>query len=190
MVKFSPPSVPHSFMLTIFHGEAWGVGQPLISFPKLQPFFLSGTLTPLGLNLRKGEVTTRSDMIDVNVILDKLPLGLVDSLFYLRIVWQTWMLLIRNVCVSWAHGRIDFSGLLWLGETTVRFVRSDMSPVGWSDLTASRDLAFPFDIAVNFRNGGCSISMNPWNFKEKPASVHYWSTTIMLDEALNESFWF
>lgn len=57
--------------------------------PQIATLLFVRPLAPPGLSLRKVEVTTRSDMIDRNGTLDKLPLGLVDSLFYLRIVWQT-----------------------------------------------------------------------------------------------------
>lgn len=55
--------------------------------PQIATLTFVWPLAPPALNHRKVEVITRSDMIDMNVTMDKLPLGLVDSLFYLRMVW-------------------------------------------------------------------------------------------------------
>lgn len=65
---------------------SWLASHPL---PQIETLLFVWPLAPPGLNLSKVEVTMRSDMVDMNVTLDKLPLGLGDSLFYLRMVWQT-----------------------------------------------------------------------------------------------------
>lgn len=78
----SPTSVLASYILATCHGGKgnWP-SSPL--FPQLPSCFLSRLsrlpLAPPGLKIRNVDVQVRSDVIDLNVTLAKLPLDLVDS---------------------------------------------------------------------------------------------------------------